>query len=48
MPANELRYRDEHGEYLAGSWKFNPHKKIHTPYTDGEGALTYAKVGHLA
>jgi len=41
-------FRNEHGEYPAGSLIRNPHNSKHAPYTDDEGALIYVKVGHLA
>ena len=41
-------FRDEHGEYPAGSWIRNSDQSRHTPYTRDEGALIYVKVGHLA
>ena len=40
-------FRDEHGEYPAGSWLRNPRWSRHTPFTGPEGALIYVKVGHL-
>jgi anti-sigma factor ChrR (cupin superfamily) len=40
-------FHDEHGEYPAGSWIRSPHQSVHSPYTRGEGALIYVKVGHL-
>jgi len=40
-------FRDEHGEYPAGSWLRNPRYSDHTPYTGPEGALIYVKVGHM-
>ena len=40
-------FRDEHGDYPAGSWIRSPHMSRHTPYTGDEGALIYVKVGHL-
>jgi anti-sigma factor ChrR (cupin superfamily) len=40
-------FHDEHGRYPAGSWIRNPHMSRHTPFTTGEGALIYVKVGHL-
>lgn len=40
-------FRDEYGEYPAGSWLRNPRWSKHTPYTGAEGALIYVKVGHL-
>lgn len=43
----EGRFRDEHGEYPAGSWLRNPHQSGHTPFTGEEGALIYVKTGHL-
>jgi anti-sigma factor ChrR (cupin superfamily) len=43
----EGRFRDEHGEYPAGSWLRSPRWSRHTPYTEAEGAIIYVKVGHL-
>lgn len=40
-------FRDEHGEYPAGSWLRNPRYSQHTPFTGKEGALIYVKVGHI-
>jgi anti-sigma factor ChrR (cupin superfamily) len=40
-------FRDEQGEYPAGTWLRNPRGSRHTPFTGGEGALIYVKVGHL-
>lgn len=40
-------YRDEDGEYPAGSWVRTPPGSKHAPYTDSSGALVYVKVGHL-
>jgi len=40
-------FRDEHGEYAAGSWLRNPRWSRHTPYTGDEGAIIFVKVGHL-
>lgn len=40
-------FRDEQGEYPAGTWLRNPRWSRHTPFTGGEGALIYVKVGHL-
>lgn len=40
-------FYDEHGTYPAGSWIRSPHQSEHSPYTRGEGALIYVKVGHL-
>lgn len=40
-------FRDEHGEYPAGSWLRNPRYSEHTPFTGAEGALIYVKVGHI-
>ena len=40
-------FRDEHGEYPAGSWLRNPRYSEHTPFTGAEGALIYVKVGHM-
>ncbi|MBC7939886.1 MAG: cupin domain-containing protein [Chitinophagaceae bacterium] len=40
-------FRDEQGEYPAGTWLRSPRWSRHTPFTDSEGALIYVKVGHL-
>ncbi len=40
-------FRDEQGEYPAGTWLRNPRWSKHTPFTGAEGALIYVKVGHL-
>lgn len=40
-------FRDEDGEYPAGTWLRNPRWSRHAPYTGREGALIYVKVGHL-
>ena len=40
-------FRDEQGEYPAGSWLRSPRWSRHTPFTGDEGALIYVKVGHL-
>jgi anti-sigma factor ChrR (cupin superfamily) len=40
-------FRDEHGEYPAGSWIRSPHLSMHTPFTDSAGATIFVKVGHL-
>jgi anti-sigma factor ChrR (cupin superfamily) len=40
-------FRDEHGQYPAGSWLRSPHLSTHTPFTDAEGATIFVKVGHL-
>lgn len=40
-------FRDEQGDYPAGSWLRNPRWSRHQPYTRQEGALIYVKVGHL-
>jgi len=40
-------FRDEDGEYPAGSWLRNPRWSRHTPYTGPEGALIYVKVGAI-
>jgi anti-sigma factor ChrR (cupin superfamily) len=40
-------FYDEHGEYPTGTWIRSPHGSKHTPYTRGDGALIYVKVGHL-
>lgn len=39
-------FRDEHGEYPAGSWIRSPHLSQHDPYVDEE-TLILVKVGHL-
>jgi anti-sigma factor ChrR (cupin superfamily) len=41
-------FRDEHGEYPAGSWLRSPRWSRHAPFTGAEGAVIYVKVGHLA
>jgi len=41
-------FRDEDGEYPAGTWLRNPRWSRHTPFTGPEGALIYVKVGGLA
>ena len=40
-------FRDEHGEYPAGTWLRNPRWSRHAPFTGKEGALIYVKVGQL-
>jgi anti-sigma factor ChrR (cupin superfamily) len=40
-------FRDEHGEYPAGTWLRNPRGSRHAPFTGAEGALIYVKVGAL-
>lgn len=40
-------FRDEHGEYPAGSWLRNPRYSEHPPFTGKEGTLIYVKVGHI-
>ncbi|MFN3228607.1 MAG: cupin domain-containing protein, partial [Asticcacaulis sp.] len=40
-------FRDEHGDYPAGTWIRSPHLSMHTPWTGAEGALIYVKTGHL-
>lgn len=40
-------FRDEEGEYPAGTWLRNPRWSSHTPYTGPEGALIYVKVGAI-
>jgi anti-sigma factor ChrR (cupin superfamily) len=40
-------FRDEQGEYPAGTWLRNPRWSRHSPFTGAEGALIYVKVGHL-
>lgn len=40
-------FRDEYGEYPAGSWLRSPRWSKHTPFTSKEGALIYVKVGQL-
>ena len=41
-------FRDEQGEYPAGTWLRNPRWSRHAPFTGAEGALIYVKVGGLA
>lgn len=43
----EGTFHDEHGAYPKGSWLRSPHLSQHTPFTQGDGALIYVKVGHL-
>ena len=40
-------FRDEHGEYPAGTWIRSPHLSSHRPFTGPEGALILVKLGHL-
>jgi anti-sigma factor ChrR (cupin superfamily) len=40
-------FRDEFGDYPAGTWLRGPCGSAHTPCTGPEGALIYVKVGHL-
>ena len=40
-------FHDEHGRYPRHSWLRSPRWSQHTPFTEGEGALIYVKVGHL-
>ena len=40
-------FRDEHGNYPAGSWLRSPHRSVHTPFTAAEGATIWVKIGHL-
>lgn len=40
-------FRDEYGDYPAGTWIRSPHGSRHTPHTEIEGALIYVKTGHL-
>ena len=40
-------FRDEDGDYPAGTWLRNPRWSRHTPYTGAEGALIYVKVGAI-
>ena len=39
-------FADEQGTYPQGTWIRNPHKSIHTPFSQ-EGCLIYVKTGHL-
>ena len=39
-------FRDEHGEYPAGSWLRSPHLSRHFPFVD-EPTVIWVKVGHL-
>jgi anti-sigma factor ChrR (cupin superfamily) len=43
----EGMFRDEHGDYPAGTWLRSPRWSRHAPFTEAEGALIYVKVGHL-
>jgi anti-sigma factor ChrR (cupin superfamily) len=38
-------FRDEQGEYPAGTWLRNPRWSRHAPFTGAQGALIYVKVG---
>lgn len=40
-------FRDEDGEYPAGTWLRNPRWSRHTPSSGPEGALIYVKVGAI-
>jgi anti-sigma factor ChrR (cupin superfamily) len=40
-------FYDEFGRYPKGSWIRSPRFSKHAPFTKGEGALIYVKVGHL-
>ncbi|HMA09929.1 MAG TPA: cupin domain-containing protein, partial [Ramlibacter sp.] len=40
-------FRDELGEYAAGTWLRSPRGSRHTPFTGDEGALIYVKVGAI-
>lgn len=40
-------FRDEYGEYPAGTWLRSPRGSRHAPYTGGEGATIYVKVGAM-
>lgn len=40
-------FRDEAGDYPAGTWLRSPRWSRHAPHTGAEGALIWVKVGHL-
>jgi anti-sigma factor ChrR (cupin superfamily) len=40
-------FRDDYGDYPAGSWIRSPHLSTHLPFTTSEGATIYVKTGHL-
>lgn len=40
-------FRDENGDYPAGTWLRSPRGSRHTPYTGAEGATIYVKVGAI-
>ena len=40
-------FYDEQGKYPQGSWLRSPKGSSHKPFTKGEGALIYVKLGHL-
>ena len=40
-------FRDEDGDYPAGTWLRNPRWSRHAPFTGPEGALIYVKVGAI-
>ncbi len=39
-------FKDEHGEYPAGTWIRSPHLSQHYPYVDEETVI-WVKTGHL-
>lgn len=40
-------FKDDYGDYPAGSWIRSPHLSTHLPFTTSEGATIYVKTGHL-
>ena len=40
-------FRDQAGDYPAGTWLRSPRWSRHAPFTGPQGALIYVKVGHL-
>ena len=40
-------FRDEGGDYPVGTWLRSPRWSRHTPFTGGEGACIYVKVGAI-
>ena len=39
-------FSDEYGDYPTGTWLRNPHRSMHTPFSE-QGCLIWVKVGHL-
>ena len=43
----EGTFHDEYGSYPKGSWLRSPHMSQHQPFTKGDGALIFVKIGHI-